>query len=242
MKYYLTLIITLLFQLAYAQSNLEGKWGFDSFPESIEMDDEGREMAQMFFKDMSLSLDSVNFSLILMGSEESGTYTSNENDLFEFNSSSGTSSTVLIKELDENKIIFGHNDKEFILKRFNEKPLINPKTNSLNKAVGISINKDLLCGKWMHNGQTSGIIKDLKLKHNSDELVSYSFSQSGEFLNKAPFEMILGGTWNVANDQKTLIVGSEHKIERFKVMKLNESELELYNPKNETVYKFLKAH
>lgn len=50
--------------------------------------------------------------------------------------------------------------------------------------------------------------------------------------------MTFEGKWVIQEDKKTLMIESTNKKEYFKVTKIGEFELEIYNPKTETTLKF----
>lgn len=240
-----TLIITLLFItfISFGQDNyLLGKWTFEKIPDHIEIDEKGLEMANSFFKDMTMSFDAKNYTQSIMGKSESGTWLLLSENNYEFNSSKGYKYEVEIKKVSDTQIIFKHETREFQLLKSDEKASIEVQEKAIDKIEGIIINTNDLIGKWLHNGQIKkGKDNGIILNHKKGEIVSYTFKENGEFFNKAPFEIELLGLWKIEDDKKTLVIESDEMSEFFKIVKLTEAELHLYNPKNESVIKFKKG-
>ena len=106
---------------------------------------------------------------------------------------------------------------------------------------GIDIIPSDLIGKWFYNGRIKdGKQSDLILKHNKNEVVNYTFKENSEFINRAPFGIELKGTWSIDKDKEMLMIQSNEKSEYVKVVKLKNNELHLYNPKNESILKFIR--
>lgn len=239
-KIFILLQLLFLTSLSFAQDNfLIGKWKYEKIPDYIKIDEEGLQMANEFFKDMTLSFDQKNYNQFVMGISENGTWTFIKNGIYEFNSTKGYKYKVEIKKVSDNQIIFKANDSEWQLIKSDENAVIEKEENVLDQVKGVDIDKEKLLGKWYHNGQ----IKDNKendiiLKHNKTELVNYTFLKDGKFINKAPLEIESIAKWNIADDNQTLIITSDNLTEFLKVVKLNDTELHLYNPKNNSVIKF----
>lgn len=236
------LILNLLFltSISFAQDNfLIGKWKYEKIPDHIEIDEQGIKMANEFFKEMTLSFDQKNYTQFVMGKSENGTWSLISENIYEFNSTKGYKYEVEIKKISENQIIFKQQNREWQLIKSNEKADIKFEENILNEIKGVDIEKKNLFGKWYHNGQIKdGKDNDIILKHSKTELVNYTFLKDGKFINKAPLEIELIANWKIDNDNQTLIIESEDFTEFLKVIKLNNTELHLYNPKNKSVIKF----
>ncbi|WP_055437566.1 hypothetical protein [Lacinutrix algicola] len=224
----------------FAQENfLIGKWKYEKIPDHIEIDEQGLKMANEFFKEMTLSFDQTNYTQFVMGKSENGTWSLISENNYEFNSSNGYKYEVEIKKISSNQIIFKHQNREWQLLKSDEKATLQIEVSSRDKIDAINIKKENLIGKWFHNGQ----IKDGKdiemiLKHNNTEIVNYTFLENGKFINKAPFEIELIANWKMDDDNQTLIIESEDLTEFLKIIKLNNTELHLFNPKNKSIIKF----
>jgi hypothetical protein len=236
------LLLNLLFVSSFviAQDNfLIGKWKYERIPEHIKIDEQGLKMTNDFFKDMTLAFDKNNYSQFVMGKSENGTWSLISDDVYEFNSSKGYKYQVEIKKISKNQIIFKQQNREWQLIKSDEKTNIETIENSIDKIEGIFIDKVKLIGKWFYNGQIkAGKENNLILKHNDTEIVNYTFLENGNFINKSPFEIELIANWEIGNDNKTLVIVSEELAEFLKIMKLNDTELYLYNPKNDSILKF----
>ncbi|WP_108803878.1 hypothetical protein [Aquimarina sp. Aq107] len=238
------LILTLLLitSFSFAQKDfLAGKWKYEKIPDHIEIDEQGLKMANEFFKDMTLSFDQNNYTQIVMGKSESGTWSLISESTYEFSSSKGYKYEVIIKKISKNQIIFKQKNREWQLIKSDQKAAIEIQQNSLDKIEGLKIVAKNLLGKWFYNGRIkdgkeSGVI----LKHNKDEVVNYEFKKDGMFINNAPLDIELIGIWKIEKDKKTLVIESENKTEFIKIVKLDGKELHLYNPKNESILKFKK--
>lgn len=241
MKKGLLILNLLLFTLfSYAQDNfLIGKWNYEKIPDHIEIDEQGLKMANEFFKEMTLSFNQNNYTQFVMGKTESGTWSLIKENIYEFNSTKGYKYEVEIKKISENQIIFKQQNREWQLIKSNEKSNIVIEENILDKIKGINIDEDTLFGQWFHNGQIKdGKDNDIILKHSKTELVNYTFLKNGKFINKALLEIELVANWKIDNDNQTLIIESKDLTEFLKIIKLNDTELHLYNPKNNSVIKF----
>lgn len=236
----LNLLVFTLF--SFGQENfLFGKWKYEKIPDHIEIDEQGLKMANEFFKEMTLSFDQKNYAQFVMGKLESGTWSLVHENVYEFNSAKGYSYEVEIKKISDNQIIFKHQNREWQLVKSNEKPTIEIQESSLDKVEGIDINEELLIGIWFHNGQIkNGKEIELTLKHKKNEVVNYTFKENGKFLNKAPLGIKLKGFWKV--DNNILEIMSDEKSEFIKIVKLNQTELHIYNPKVESIIKFNKKN
>lgn len=121
-KSLLILNLILLSSLCFSQENfLIGKWKYEKMPDHIEIDEQGLKMADIFFKDMTMSFDENNYNLFLMGKSENGTWTSVKETIYEFNSTKGNKYEVEIKKVSDNQIIFKQKDKEWQLVKLSDK-------------------------------------------------------------------------------------------------------------------------
>ncbi|MEP0262691.1 hypothetical protein [Dokdonia sp.] len=242
MKINLLLCLFFISFTSLGQSDfLLGKWKFEKIPENIDIDDLGLEMAKDLFKDMSFSFDATNYSQFIMGKSESGTWRLIDGDKYELTASKGYRLEVGIKKISDTQIIYTQDNIELQLLKTNEKVIIEKQTNTLDKIEGIIINPETLESTWIYNGQIKdGKENPLILKHDTDEIVNYTFKKDRTFINRAPFGIELIGTWKIENDGKTIQVDSQEKSEFLKVVMLNTSELHLYNPLNESIIKFKK--
>lgn len=236
------IILKLLFinYFSFSQDNfLIGKWRYEKIPDYIKIDEQSLKMANDFFKEMTLSFDQNNYNLFVMGQSEIGTWNLIKEGLYEFNSTKGYKYEVEIKKINDNQIIFKQQNREWQLLKSEEKATIEKEENALDKVKGVDIEKEKILGTWYHNGQIiDNKEKNIILKHSKTELVNYTFLKGGKFINKAPLESELIANWNIANDNQTLIIKSDDLTEFLKVVKLNDTELHLYNPKNESILKF----
>lgn len=244
MKNLLLLLLTLVTLTSFGQQNfILGKWSYEKIPDHLELDEESIKLSNQFFKDLSISFDSKNYQQIIMGKSETGTWSLLSDDLYKFSSSKGYDYDVEIKKINDNQIIFKFNNKEFQLLKTDEEVNIESHGNLIDKIEGVEINSKDLIGKWFYNGRIKdGKESDLILKHNKNEIANYTFKKNGEYINKAPFGLELFGIWDIKKDKKTLIIKSDGKSEFLKVTKLNETEIHLYNPKNDSIIKFKKKN
>jgi len=238
----LFLTLLLITSFSFAQKDfLAGKWKYEKIPDNIEIDEQGLKMANEFFKDMTLSFDQNNYTQFAMGKSESGTWSLISKSTYEFNSSKGYKYEVIIKKVSENQIIFKQKNREWQLIKSDQKATIEIQKNSLDKTEGIEIISENLLGKWFYNGRIKdGKESGLILKHNKEEVVNYEFKKDGMFINNAPLDIELIGVWKIGKAKRTLVIESENKTEFIKIVKLDEKELHLYNPKNESILKFKK--
>ena len=71
----LLLNLWLFTSISTAQDNfIIGTWKYEKIPDHIEIDKEGLEMADQFFKDMTISFDTTNYTQVVMGKSENGTW------------------------------------------------------------------------------------------------------------------------------------------------------------------------
>lgn len=244
MKKLLFLFLTLVCLSTFGQQNfLLGKWSYEKIPDHLELDKESIKLSNQFFKDMTIAFDAKNYQHIIMGKPETGTWNLMSGNLYKFTSSKGYEYDVEIKKISDNQIIYKFNNKEFQLLKSNEDIKIEAQENLINNIKGIDIDTNILNGKWFYNGRTKDNKEsNLILKHNKNEIVNYTFKNSGEYINKAPLGLELYGIWSIKNDKRTLVIKSEGKSEFLKVLKLNQTDLHLYNPKNDSVIKFKREN
>ncbi len=237
-------IIAFLFTtyISYAQdSSILGVWKYEKMVSEEEMDEKGVEMANMMFGDMTLAFDKENYSFQSMGKVETGTWTDNGNNIYALNSSKGYSQDVELKPISENQLIFNMQGKGWQLTKTSNIAHIELEVRNINKIEGVKVNEKDLLGTWVYdgqikNGKESGII----LKHEGDELVSYTFQKDGTFINKAPLGVVLEAKWSLDTDEQTLVIESEELTEYLKVVKMTVTDLHLFNPKVDAVIKFVR--
>lgn len=242
-KILLILSLLQITSISYSQENnfLIGKWKYEKIPDHIDIDEQGLKMANDFFKEMTLSFDQKNYTQFVMGKSENGTWSLISEHKYEFNSSRGYKYEVAIKKVSENQIIFKQENREWQLVKLDQQATIKIEENTLDKIKGVEITARNLIGKWFYNGRIKdGKESTLILKHDKSEVVNYLFKKDGMFINKAPLNVELIGIWKIGDDKTTLAIESQNKIEFVKVIKLDEKELHLYNPKNESILKFKK--
>ena len=238
---FLSLILSSNF--LYAQDDtILGKWQFDSLQDEGELGEKEREMANKFFADMTLSLDNNNYSFLMMGQSETGTWSTVKDELRELHSSKGVKQEVVIKDLGDNRIVFILRGKGMILKRLDDSTNIVLDESALDKVQGVSITKDNLIGKWFYNGAIKdGIESNLIFKHVDDENVNWNFNTDGTLTIHTPLEVVLNNNWILDVDKQTILIDGEEMKESRKVVKYNENELHFYNPINDSIIKFKKA-
>ncbi|WP_026756024.1 hypothetical protein [Sediminibacter sp. Hel_I_10] len=237
------LMVWLTISTLHAQDNfLIGTWTYEKIPDHVDIDDEGLEIANEFFKDMKLSFDQSHYNHLVMGKLETGTYALLSDSTYQFNASKGYSYAVELIALSDYQLIFKQDSRELQFSKISTNPTIEIAKNTMAEIVGIKINAADLIGTWFYNGRIkNGKESDLILKHNETEIVNYTFLDTGDFINRSPFEIELTGTWSIDADQQTLWIDSDNLKESLKVVKLDASELYVYNPKNASVLKFKKA-
>ena len=234
------LSILLLGSSLFAQDNfLVGEWKFEQIPDYVEMDEQGREMAEKFLREMTVSFDEKNYSQSIMGQTDDGTYVSAGGDAYTFKSSRGVKFEVEIKKISENQIIFKQRHQELQLIKSAAEANIEKSENRLDAIAGEEIESEKLLGQWFYNGRIKdGEHSDLILKHSEDEVVNYTFMEDGTYINKAPLGIDIEAKWMLEDDNQTISIESEEMTESLKVVKLSKKELHLYNPKNDSVLKF----
>lgn len=240
-KIILTLSILLISISLFSQNEiLDGKWTFDQVQSNEEMDEESMQMIELIFNGMYLAFDSNKYEQSIMDKTENGTWIKDEDGMY-FISSKGFEYFVSIEKKSDSIILFNYKKMKIQLKKSEESFQIQDFEDSLDKVDGIDIDSTIIIGKWNWTGT---IKKDgtnsPAIKHSKDEPTNYNFKSGGVFENRAPFGMKLYAYWQVSEDLQYLIIQSEDKNEYFKVLKLENNFLEIYNPKDESILKFEK--
>lgn len=240
-KYILILLMCIgTFNLFSQNNTLDGKWKFEKAIIDTEIDEESKQMLNTMFESMFLAFDSNKYQQSIMGKAENGTWIKDEDGLF-FISSKGYEYEVSIEIISDTQIIFNHNKMKIQLKKIESEFKIDDFTDNIDKITGIEIDKLKLTGKWI----CIGVIKnDGKLfpaiKHSKEEPTNYNFKEDGVFENKAPLGLKRYAYWEISENLKMIILQSDNKNEYLKVVKLNETELEIFSPINESIIKFEK--
>lgn len=237
--------LCLLFVAAYSFAQNEyllGTWKFEKISDEQNLDDQSLKIANEMFKDMTLTFEAKFYAQSFMGKSESGTYTFLKKNKYEFYSSKGYNYKVEIEKIDDTHMIFRFSGKAYQMKKEVEEKIeiiIEEEENTLDNVEGVEISEEQLIGKWFYAGQIKdGVENNFVFVHSDTEKSSYTFLENGKFENKAPLNMTFDGKWSISEDNKTLKIESTNKTEMFKVTKINDYELEIYNPKTETTLKF----
>ena len=110
----LILALLLITSFSFAQKDfLAGKWEYEKIPDHIEIDEQGLKMANEFFKDMTLSFDQNNYTQLVMGKAESGTWSLINESTYQLSSSIGYNYQVTINTISETQIIFKQKYREW---------------------------------------------------------------------------------------------------------------------------------
>lgn len=219
---------------------LEGKWCFDSIVSNDEMDEQSKQMIQMVLKNMYLAFNSDKYEQSIMNKVERGNWLTDEDGTY-FISSLGYEYLVSINKKSDSLIIFNHNDMSIQLKKYTDYYEIENFVNNLDKVEGIEIDSNLIVGIWNNTGTVKKDGTEFPaIKHSKKEPTSYNFKSDGIFENKAPLGIELFAYWSISEDLQYIILQSEEKNEYFKILKLDDKFLEIYNPKNESIVKFEK--
>lgn len=240
MKKIILVFSILLFSLNSKAQNefLEGKWVFDTIVSSDEMDAQSKQMIEMMFKGMYIAFNSDKYEQSIFDKIERGNWLTDEDGTY-FISSLGYEYLVSLNKKSDNLIIFSHKEMSIQLKKDTDYYEIEDFVNNLDKVEGIEIDANLIVGIWNNIGTTKKDGTELHtIKHSKSEPTSYNFKSDGIFENKAPLGIELYAYWSVSEDLQYIILQSEEKNEYFKVLKLDNNSLEIYNPKNESVLKF----
>lgn len=238
----LLLPLFFLYNTAIAQDELPlGKWDFEKAPDHLGLEEKEAEMMNKFFKDFTVSFDENNFTLVMMGRTDSGTWTSNGKNSFTLNSSKGMEYPLIITKLSDTQIIFNIDGKEFQLIKSEEGPNIEIVENSIDKVEGIEIAKGKIIGTWMYTGSIKDGKEDgLILNHKKGEVVNYTFKKNNSFINRAPLGVVLDAKWSIGKNKKILTIITDETTEKLKVVKLTKNELHLFNPANESIITFTR--
>lgn len=243
MRKIITLILLVLgtFNALSQMENLDGKWSFEKIINEKELDEQGEMLLEKMCIGMYLAFDSTKYEQSLMDKVELGTWVEDDDGLF-FISSRGYEYEVTIEKISENQLIFTHNKMKIQLLKTESKFKIADFVDNIDKVEGIEIDKKKLIGKWNWLETTRKDGKTLPaIKHSKEEETSYNFKKNDLFENKAPLGMKLFAYWSVSDDLKLIILQSNNKNEYFKILKLTKMELEIFNPKDESILKFVKG-
>lgn len=262
-KLIIVLNLLLVTGLAFSQDHfLIGKWDFDKIPDEMEIDEEGAKFMNQMFGDMSISFDEKNYSVVMMGRPENGSWSLIEGEVYKFDNGKEVKDDIKIRQINDNQILFSLGGDKFLqLKRSNEKAILNVESSDLAQPTsrpsrykatvkptqGVDTTKELLYGKWTHNGAVineddSDFMKEIKAepaKHSDTELFNYTFLEDQTYVYKGPLESVVNGTWELDKENQTLVLNGDY-TERLIIMKSNESELHLYRSANNFIMKFIK--
>lgn len=243
MKKIITLILLVLGTLNISAQieNLNGKWTFEKIISDKEIDEQGKAMIEKMFTGMYLAFDSTKYEQFVLDKIELGNWLEDDDGIF-FISSKGYEYLVTIEKISENQLIFTHNEMKIQLLKTESKFKIADFVDNIAKVDGIEIDKKKLIGKWNWIETTRKDGKTLPaIKHSKDEATSYNFKKNDLFENKAPLGIELIAYWSISEDFKLVILQSDNKNEYFKILKLTKTELEIFNPKDESILRFVKG-
>lgn len=237
-----TICILFIAAVSFSQNDyLLGTWKFEKIADDQNLDEQSLKLANEMFANMTITFEAKFYSQSFMGKTETGTYSFLKKNKYEFFSSKGYNYKVEIEKIDDTHMTFRFSGKAYQMKKLvEEKPeTIEKVENSLDKIDGVEVTEAQLIGKWYYAGQVKdGVENNFVFVHSENEKSSYTFLENGKFENKAPLEMTFEGKWKIKEDKKTLVIESKNKTEFFKITKIGEYELEIYNPKTETILKF----
>jgi hypothetical protein len=227
---------------AFSQNNdLLGTWVFDRMPAHLELDAESEAMSQMFFADLTLVMDEHRYQFNAMNKTENGDWKHHEGPVYLFTSDEDLTYIVRLEILSTGQLSYTKAEREWILKKSAEQKTVPAKVEP--KVKGIEIDADLLFGQWNFVGTIkNGKENDFVLKHNDEEPVSYRFTEDWEFINKAILGEVNEALYTFSDDMKTIEVTMDDEVtDVFKVVVLNENELQLYRIMGDLILKFERA-
>lgn len=213
--------------------------GFEKIPDSDSLSAKEKGMLTHVFKDLKLTLDSVNYSFNVMKKIEVGTWKHLNTDKYSLSSSKGTTYQIGLSKISENQLLFDLRGKKFQLQKLDSADLIIPDSISIDHIKGKAINQDSLIGNWTYISQIKNGKERPNIFNHSDSVkVNYQFKEDGEFINMAPLGIYLTGIWDLSRDKKTITIQSKDKIESLKVVQFSKNTLQLYNPRTNSILKF----
>ncbi len=233
-------ILFLSFSSHAQVENFEGHWVFDKMGEEKELDEIGKMMLDSIFSKMTITIVDNKIETYFFEKTDQGTIKHKEGDIYSVESIHGENYTISLSKVGKNKIIYSMSRMVVQMKKSKLEAKIELQKGPLDLVKGLVIDKSMLCKKWFHNGMIKdGVDKGIILKHNEKERVSYTFEENGNFTNRMIFESTIEGTWSAEDDGKILLITTEDFGDKFKVIKLTDSELHLVKGTTGDTLKFV---
>jgi len=225
----------------YSQTKkLKGVWTFEKAL-SLKGSNEENELFNTMFKGYQLMFDSSNFKFPLMGGKyEYGTWKWIDKTKIETKTTRGVTSVYKITFLSPDRMIFYFSNKKSGMQflRTSQEVSIESVSDVLDEIEGVLIAEDLFVGEWFHKGTLmNGKYVEIKPNHATGERASWEFKKNGKFINKFILGLTFGGNWRISDEDNVLYIESKNTTESYKVTKLSETELVIFNPKvNRKIY------
>lgn len=211
-------------------SNLFGKWDFHKLETKKEIDEQGKEIMNRMFTNMSYQFNTDNtYNIKMRKKTEVGKWELNGNTISTTNEN-GLISKIkfVLKSNDTLKLEMDKNEYLVLLKDKNYKEETEPKTEPKQPIKTVSVaNETLLCKKWY-------LIKKIKPNRTEEQLklVSDVFKGSYfEFYNNGKYKIemlkiVEKGTWTLNNNKSEIIQKkSDNTSVIWKILKITEDEL-----------------
>jgi hypothetical protein len=210
--------------------NLLGKWDFHKLETKKEIDEEGKEIMNRMFTNMSYQFNTDNtYNIKMRKKTEVGKWELNGNTISTTNEN-GLISKIkfVLKSNDTLKIEMDKNEYLVLLKDKNYKEETEPKAEPKQTIKTVSVaNETLLCKKWY-------LIKKIKPNRTEEQLKLVSDVLKGsyfEFYNNGKFKIemlkiVEKGTWALNNNKSEIIqTKSDDTSVIWKILKISEDEL-----------------
>ena len=202
-----------------------GKWAYSDLYDKESVDEQGQQMAAMFFKDLTLSFRTDNtMSLSMRNRPETGTYefASDNQTVITATSDSGKAMTLTIIKLTTDELILTLDKAgSMILKKVSSQPddapAATPKVAATQKQI---------TGKWMVTGSTDKKLSDAAAEIMKDSFVE--FTPDGKYHSKA-LMIEQHGTWSFGPGNTTINVETEDGKAVWNIYAISDTELTMQN-------------
>lgn len=213
-----------------------GKWAYSDLYDKESVDEQGQQMAAMFFKDLTVSFRPDNtMSLTMRNRPETGTYEfSHDNQtVITATSDNGKAMTLTIIKLTAEELILTLDKAgSMILKRVSETPdaapVPTPKVAATHKQI---------TGKWMVTGSTDKKLSDAAMEIMKDSFVE--FTPDGKYHSKA-LMVEQHGTWAFGPGNTTINVDTEDGKAVWNIYAISDTDLIMQNDTSSKRMTFVK--